>query len=313
MHSSAAIAYLRRSTVLGVSLVLACAVAAGVAAVALVVESSQEDVYQQTLSFPIKVSRPDASTPATVVEALGGLCAPCEAELVEGRFVVSGPRSDLNLGESISTLVEHGYEVESYGVESGPSLDLMLERARSRKALAYYLMPLPLMLFALAIVSRSRAPEIRGQYEQPENGPVWKLVLLGIVGGFVFAGISALLAGVAGWLGYPVMEQPWLQTLVSQGGASNSLLLCSVVILAPVGEEWFFRGWVFPYFGQLSVTAGYLISAVVFATIHLHPPALLIYFFLGLGLAWLYRVTGSLVAPVCAHAVNNALALALLA
>lgn len=83
-------------------------------------------------------------------------------------------------------------------------------------------------------------------------------------------------------------------------------------MLAPVGEEVFFRGYVFRYLleGE-SRRAAYLISALLFAGAHLYLPALPVYLLLALVFAWLTERTGSVLRSMTAHATVNASALIL--
>ena len=57
---------------------------------------------------------------------------------------------------------------------------------------------------------------------------------------------------------------------------------------------------------------GAIVSALVFAGVHLDPMNNVFYVLVGLLLAWLYHRTRSLLAPMLAHVINNAGALALM-
>ena len=90
-----------------------------------------------------------------------------------------------------------------------------------------------------------------------------------------------------------------------------------IIVAAPVSEEIFFRGFMF---GGLRnrlpfVVAGPL-SGAIFGLFHFTGagswavlPQLA---FLGLALAWVYERTGSIYPTICMHALNNALAFAIL-
>ncbi len=123
-----------------------------------------------------------------------------------------------------------------------------------------------------------------------------------------------------------VAPDPANLALIRQAWASNPILLgLFVIVLAPLYEELLFRrvlfgrlwdaGW--PWLGMLS-------SGLVFALAHellslfrdASPGAFLLlalYMSMGVVFAWLYRRTGTLWAPILAHAVNNVLALAVAA
>lgn len=84
-------------------------------------------------------------------------------------------------------------------------------------------------------------------------------------------------------------------------------------ILAPVAEEMFFRGLLF---GRLKAVGlpwlGMVLSATLFALAHMEPGSMIILFAFGMVFVWLYVRTGTLVAPIIAHATNNALGLMML-
>jgi membrane protease YdiL (CAAX protease family) len=80
----------------------------------------------------------------------------------------------------------------------------------------------------------------------------------------------------------------------------------SVVIGAPIGEEVFFRGFLY---GSLRARFRFLpaaaISGAVFALFHVQPLLMAVMFFVGIGLAYLYERRGSLAVPIAAHALFN--------
>lgn len=90
------------------------------------------------------------------------------------------------------------------------------------------------------------------------------------------------------------------------------LVILAVVILAPIAEEIFFRGVVF---NALLREGGrrwaYLGSSALFALIHVSLVALVPIFLLGLALAWIYRRTGNLLAPMAMHATVNGISVTL--
>jgi CAAX protease family protein len=90
-----------------------------------------------------------------------------------------------------------------------------------------------------------------------------------------------------------------------------------IVIAAPISEEVFFRGFIFGGLRhRLSFPAAGLISAAIFGLFHYTGagsvgvvPQLA---FLGFALSWVYEETGSIYPTMAIHALNNALAFALL-
>ena len=82
--------------------------------------------------------------------------------------------------------------------------------------------------------------------------------------------------------------------------------IIAVVVAAPLGEEVFFRGMLFGSLrGRIGFAGAAALSAAVFALVHVQPPLVILMFFVGFGLAWVYERRGSLVAPIAAHATFN--------
>jgi membrane protease YdiL (CAAX protease family) len=148
----------------------------------------------------------------------------------------------------------------------------------------------------------------------------WGWIVLITAGVFVFSNGVTVLARTSG-----VASEP--SNLVPIQGAmavSPLFLTLFVVLLAPAYEELLFRR---VLFGRLWAAGwpwlGMVLSSAGFALIHEFPgfnsaawlvsaPLLLAYGAMGMAFAWLYRRTGTLWAPVAAHALNNAVALLVL-
>ena len=90
------------------------------------------------------------------------------------------------------------------------------------------------------------------------------------------------------------------------------LVVLSVVILAPIAEEIFFRGVVFnAWLREAGPRWAFIGSSALFALIHISVVALVPIFLLGLALAWVYRRTNNLLAPIAMHATVNGISVAL--
>jgi membrane protease YdiL (CAAX protease family) len=90
-------------------------------------------------------------------------------------------------------------------------------------------------------------------------------------------------------------------------------LVFFAVVIAPLGEEFFFRGLLFSTakrFGRPRL--GWVGVSLLFALIHWNAPTFLPLFVLALGLTWLYEKTEGLLAPVIAHSLFNTANLVLL-
>lgn len=116
--------------------------------------------------------------------------------------------------------------------------------------------------------------------------------------------------------------QPEQQDVTNELGTNEESALSIVaagvliVVLAPLSEELFFRG--FMYAGlrrSIPLWPAALISALVWGSLHLSGGnvgvAIQLSVF-GVVLAWLYERSGTLWAPIFAHALNNAIAFTLL-
>lgn len=101
----------------------------------------------------------------------------------------------------------------------------------------------------------------------------------------------------------------------------QALFLVGAAILAPIGEEILFRGYVFNALHQTfaqrpwGVPLAYILSALLFAVMHAGgasqglPALLTALFAIGLLLAWVMHATRSLLPCIIAHAINNGAAL----
>jgi membrane protease YdiL (CAAX protease family) len=89
-----------------------------------------------------------------------------------------------------------------------------------------------------------------------------------------------------------------------------------IVIAAPLSEELFFRGFMFGGLRRsMSLWPAAVISAIVWGSLHLGAGNIGVAVQLavfGVILAWLYERSGTLWAPVLAHAINNTIAFVLL-
>ena len=109
-----------------------------------------------------------------------------------------------------------------------------------------------------------------------------------------------------------IIPESWFNLQNSQSssllGGSMAFAIIYTVLIAPICEETIFRGLVLTIFdGKLPKWLGVLISALVFALIHLPSPIAFIYTLtLGVVLGFLRYRTKSLVPCVLAHIIFNA-------
>jgi uncharacterized protein len=109
-------------------------------------------------------------------------------------------------------------------------------------------------------------------------------------------------------LGLPSENQAAVKLLTDANSEWTIVYLgVFAVVIAPVAEEFIFRGMLFPFVRQLGFPklAWFGVSAL-FALIHLNLPTFVPLFVFALALTWLYKWTDNLLAPITAHALFNA-------
>jgi membrane protease YdiL (CAAX protease family) len=85
------------------------------------------------------------------------------------------------------------------------------------------------------------------------------------------------------------------------------LIAVFAVTIAPVFEEFLFRGFAYPVLKQRWGTAkALMVVSAAFAGIHFHLPSLGPLFALAVGLGLAYELTGSLLTPITMHVLFNA-------
>ncbi len=98
------------------------------------------------------------------------------------------------------------------------------------------------------------------------------------------------------------------QIMACVRGAALAFMAPVVILVAPIAEEIFFRGFLHKGLRRrLPVWGAAVVSSIVFGLVHVHPLLMPALFVVGLGLALLYERQRSLLAPVVAHATFNIL------
>jgi uncharacterized protein len=141
------------------------------------------------------------------------------------------------------------------------------------------------------------------------SGSALRNVGIGCGGVLLIFTASAIIGIVLSFFG--VQQTQADQLALAEASPGQFLLLLGVgALLAPLAEEVFFRGYVFrAYLVAKGPVQAYIISALLFAVLHLNLPAFIPTFAIGLILAFLYHRSGSLVPSIVAHALNNGFAL----
>ena len=102
---------------------------------------------------------------------------------------------------------------------------------------------------------------------------------------------------------------------ISGGGISPYLILLlaiTLVVLAPVCEEIFFRGYLYPALrNRMDKQPAMIVNGLLFAAAHFELIGFLPRFLLGWGLCYIYERNRTLGAPITGHAIYNGLILLL--
>jgi len=139
--------------------------------------------------------------------------------------------------------------------------------------------------------------------------------LVGLVLLFSFASFwfsYELMLRLAPGLAEQMMEGPDLLIMPMRSAADalqNLAVFLMVVVVAPLVEELLFRGFLLNRWGRRwGLRTGIIASSALFAVLHMHWVGLFVF---GVVMSLLYVATGSLWAPILAHALNNGIAFGL--
>ncbi|MDR2512517.1 MAG: CPBP family intramembrane metalloprotease [Puniceicoccales bacterium] len=145
-------------------------------------------------------------------------------------------------------------------------------------------------------------------------GLVWH-PLACLWGTFALAGMAGVIVNAGLWLlkavsgrDFSIVPQDMLGEIAQNREDIFSLaLVCtSVVIAAPLAEEVFFRGVLYPRFKRgLGVWRASSLTGLLFGLVHFNVGAFLPLAFMGAYFCLVYEKTGSLYAPIVAHGLFN--------
>jgi membrane protease YdiL (CAAX protease family) len=131
----------------------------------------------------------------------------------------------------------------------------------------------------------------------------------GMLGAVALLVVSAAAGAAMAALGLRQPQSEWLAWLRDLPAPQLGLIFLAAAAAAPIAEELFFRGYVFnAYLAEKGAVIAYVASALIFGLVHGHVLLVLAIFPMGLVLAYLYRRSGTIIAPITAHGLNNAVA-----
>lgn len=171
------------------------------------------------------------------------------------------------------------------------------------------------LLTYLAVVKKISPAEIFGLRLLTVRD-AFKKALLYIIPLYIF--VAVLAAVISQWALDGIWPSNGPQETVeafqkADGMGLKVLMGIAAVIVAPIVEETVFRGFVYGVIKRY--TDGFfaaIVSALLFAIVHLHVGSVVPLFMLALGLCLAYERTGSLLVPMWMHAIFNGTSTALI-
>jgi membrane protease YdiL (CAAX protease family) len=108
-------------------------------------------------------------------------------------------------------------------------------------------------------------------------------------------------------IGWKPQEEEAVALVVNASSLpAQAYLAFFAIILAPVAEEFIFRGMLFPFIKQLGFPKlAWIVPSLIFALMHGNAAVFVPLFVLALAFTWLYETTDCLLAPIFAHALFN--------
>lgn len=146
------------------------------------------------------------------------------------------------------------------------------------------------------------------------DGPIPKSILFGIGMGGVALAIGQAWSMVLARAFGPSVNTDGALAMVREFPLWGKISIAILgTVAAPLGEEFFFRGFLFGRYAAAGrVNLGIFVSSLFFAAAHLDPVNFVGLFAMGAIMAWTYHRSGTLIASMTTHAVNNAVAFAVL-
>jgi hypothetical protein len=203
-----------------------------------------------------------------------------------------------------------------FGIYSVVSLVLLqaTENPFLYNSLSYAFVFCPLIALSTWVILRRHRRGLRElgiRWEDPGRtlamGGVGGVVSLAASYGFLFL-ILAVLYLILGRMPETVTSQ----SSTSLGGMELILAAAVVVVLAPVFEEIFFRGLLYPALrSRMGAVPAVILDGFIFGVLHFQALFMLSLVAVGVILAYLYEKSGSLLTPMLTHALYNGVVVAI--
>ena len=167
--------------------------------------------------------------------------------------------------------------------------------------------PIPILVYVYLLRPKGRSVgDVFGLRLLPQKKGFFFLVVFSLFAGGLLGDVVISLGGEA--MGKSTHWTEWFNDSLVWGGVGElAILFFEVVVMAPLFEEFIFRGMVFGSFRRhLGWLPSAFLSAMIFAVVHGYG---LVGFcavaWSGFLWAWAYEKTGSLIPGILAHAMNN--------
>jgi membrane protease YdiL (CAAX protease family) len=137
-------------------------------------------------------------------------------------------------------------------------------------------------------------------------------VVLIIYTTLVFIGFTIVLSEIDNLLNLILPMPEFLKKIFADSISNKSVALCIIVvgIIAPVFEEFFFRGLLLNGFvNNYSIRKSIILSSLLFGLVHLNPWQFVSALIIGIFLGWIYLRTKSLLLNIYFHVIFNSFSL----
>jgi membrane protease YdiL (CAAX protease family) len=141
----------------------------------------------------------------------------------------------------------------------------------------------------------------------PSNSVHWSLSIMAVIMSLAFSGAYV---AIINFIGIDALIPTAIPSETLGHGLSRIFNIAAIIIWAPFAEELFFRGFflvsLIPLLGPLRAS---IVSAAIFAIVHLSLATMIPILITGLIFSWLYLRTRSIWYPIAAHAIQNLIAI----